>query len=116
MGRSVAIAWARNLMTTLHAGQRNKVAAHVADASATLSAIRTNPMHVRRTVEYLRHLDTLESALVSITSRLLNLPPQDEDIEADLLAAVNMVHDLNHVELESVRRDVEAALLRFLGR
>jgi hypothetical protein len=67
-------------MTMLHAGQRNKVAAHFADASATLSTIRLNTLRAPRTLEYIRHLDTLESDLLSITKRLTNDPPQDEDI------------------------------------
>jgi hypothetical protein len=102
-------------MTTLHAGQRNKVTVHVGNALGTLSAIRSNPLRARRTVEYLRHLDTLESDLLSIVSRLTNDPPRDEDIEADLRAAVNMLRDLNQLELESVRKDVEAAFLEFPG-
>jgi hypothetical protein len=101
-------------MTTLHAGQRNKVVTHVDDASEMLRAIRSNPVRARRTDEYLRRLDTLEIDLQSITSRLLNVPPQDEDIESDLRAAVNMVRDLKHAELESVRKHLDAALLEFV--
>jgi hypothetical protein len=91
------------------AGQRMRVAAHVAEASATLSAIRLNTLRTPRTLEYIRHLEMLDSDLLSITSRLLNVPPQDRDIEADLRGVVNLVHDLNHIELEPVRKDVEAA-------
>jgi hypothetical protein len=98
----------RSIMS-IDAGQRMRVAAHVAEASATLSAVRLNTQRTPRTLEYIRHLEMLDSDLLSITSRLLNVPPQDRDIEADLRGVVNLVHDLNHVELEPVRKDVEAA-------
>ena len=92
------------------------MAVHVAEAMSTISAIRTKPPRARRTEEYARGLERLETDLLSITSRLMNHPPQDEDIETDLRAAVNMVRDLNHVELEPVRKDVEAAFLAFIGK
>jgi hypothetical protein len=100
---------------SIDTGQRNRVAAHVAEASATLSAIRLNTQRAPRTLEYIRHLEILDSDLLLITSRLLNVPP-DRDIEADLRRVVNLVHDLNRVELESVRKDVEAALLEYVGK
>jgi hypothetical protein len=101
---------------SIDAGQRMRVAVHVSETSATLSAIRLNTQRAPRTLEYIRHLDTLDSDLLSITSRLLSVPPHDRDIEADLRGIVNLVRDLNRAELDSVRKDAEAALLEYVGK
>jgi len=103
-------------MTKLDAGQHMRVVAHVAEASATLSAIRLKKLRAPRTLEYNRHLDMLDSDLLSLTARLTDMGSDERDLTDDLRGVVNLVRDLNRVELESVRKDVEAAFLEYVGK
>jgi hypothetical protein len=103
-------------MTALPAGRRMKIAAHVAEASATLSAIRLNTRRDPRTLEYIQRLQTLDDDLLSITARLADMHPKDRDVTEDLREVVNQVQELNRVELASVLGNVKAALSEYIGK